>query len=151
MTPHSPVNIAVGMAMLAAICAAHAGVARADDQPDFLADGQRYGAETAACAPDAPVDDGPLLTGERLFVYTYDCTFVGFMNRPDGDTGNQTLGSAICGDDSGVSWPDTFVLTPVAGDTITVTSQNDYVAKRLGEERLASLRLIEREFVRCPN
>lgn len=150
MTPRSPVNIAVGVAMLAAICAAHAGVARANGQPDFLADGQRYGAETAACAPGAPVDDGPLLTGERLSVYTYDCTFVGFMSRPDGDTGRQTLATAICGDDSGVSWPDMFVLTPVSEDAITVTSQNDYVARRMGEDRLALLRLVEREFVRCP-
>jgi hypothetical protein len=101
--------------------------------PEFLS-GKRYTATEAGCTGGGEETDdiGTLLELNETGIYTYEfgCSFLEFWpgDDPNSEQFLQTV-LASCGDDSGITRPDTFSLVFNDGDvpSVVVQSQNEYV------------------------
>ena len=133
-------RILLSIAMSASLLGAEA---LAQDVPDFLK-GQVYSTDNESCG-DNVEGEGLQLTGEGIFGPEFGCTFLGFTEDRDEETGrlNMIVATANCGDDSGINRPDMVTLSPyIEGGQVIVQSQNEYVvseveyliAQKLGRE-----------------
>ena len=115
----------------------------AGEVPDFLK-GRVFSTDTASCG-DVSEGDGLQLTKEGIFGPEFGCTFLGFEEDRDRETGRlyMVVALANCGDDSGINRPDNITLSPyLEGGQVIVQSQNEYViseveyliAQKLGQE-----------------
>ncbi|MGI9350296.1 MAG: hypothetical protein ACR2O3_01935 [Rhizobiaceae bacterium] len=112
---------------LFAISSVHAG-----EVPDFLKD-RVFSTDTASCG-DVSEGDGLQLTKEGIFGPEFGCTFLGFKEDRDEDTGRlyMVVALANCGDDSGINRPDNITLSPyLEGGQVIVQSQNEYVVSEV--------------------
>lgn len=118
-------------------------IAIAGDAPDFLK-GRTFATDVESCS-EASDGDGLLLTKQGIFGPEFGCSFLGFKEDRDPDTGRLFLvvATANCGDDSGINRPDMITLSPyIEGGQVIVQSQNEYViseveylvATKLGQE-----------------
>lgn len=117
----------------------------ANDVPDFLK-GRIFSTDTASCGDVNDSDgDGLQLSKEGIFGPEFSCTFLGFQQDVDLDTGRVwgIVATVNCGDDSGINRPDLITLSPyIEGGQVIVQSQNEYVmseveiliAQKLGKE-----------------
>jgi len=127
------------------------------DTPAFLAGKKLYASDWKACVGfqdgGAP-DDSYTLDKDSISGYEFSCQFVDMKLVPDW-TGqgrqNNYIGTASCSDDSGINRPDLFDLS-FYENTITVTSQNDYVYDAIRAPKnpdQQSLGFINKQFELC--
>lgn len=128
--------------------------ALADGVPAFLADGQVYAVEGACDPAEGREFPGLQLTQQGIFGYEFGCRFLEIRSVPslDGGESYQHIATASCGDDSGISRPDFILLMPsLDGETVAVTSQNDYAISMVWEKDGPSgiNWMVQQEYKRC--
>ncbi len=116
----------------AAILMAGPAIGLAQELPQYLASGKTFSSDWRACVGfvdgNAPVCSYTLYRSGN-YGYEFSCIFVDFKPVIDASGTGEVWGhiaTANCGDDSGVSRPDVFILS-FYENQITVTSQNDYL------------------------
>lgn len=115
---------------LGALIVSAAADQAAGETPAFLDGGKKYATAPGICQSlDDGEGDGYTLTATGVFGYEFGCNFATFLPvRAEGETEPFIwVGVAACGDDSGISRPDSFTLG-FYEDRVVVTSQNDYVS-----------------------
>ncbi len=133
------------------------GSALAAELPDYLMGGQTYATNQKACGGfqdgDLP-DDSYNLGATGIFGYEFGCVFVDIkpVIYPDNeDPVFSHIMTASCGDDSGVTRPDTFHFSYYEG-ILTVTSQTDYLYQLLRPsegENTGSVGFVNTQFEMC--
>lgn len=110
--------------------------ALAAELPNYLNAGQTYSTNQKACGAtqdgDLP-DDSYTLEKNGIFGYEFGCVFVDIKPVVYADNDDPVFShimTASCGDDSGVTRPDSFHLSYYEG-ILTVTSQTDYLYELL--------------------
>lgn len=115
-----------------AICAV-ATPSVAQELPSFFEGIKLYSRDLGFCPgnPNSPETEGTLqISKAGLYGYELGCTFLAFAAVKDPESGvvYGWQAQAQCGDDSGITRPDSFALYFNEGDnTVTVQSQNEYV------------------------
>ncbi|MEM7291637.1 MAG: hypothetical protein AAF412_14915 [Pseudomonadota bacterium] len=132
--------------IFAALLCAVPVAALAGEVPGFLL-GKTYSTDVNHCSSLADTDGDVLqLSKDGVYGLEFSCKFLDFKTDRDTNTGriSSVVATVSCSDDSGITRPDLFNLSPHEEDgLVIVDSHNEYI---LGQVDLMTAQKLNQEF-----